>query len=312
MAADDYRENGAYAVKQRNIAVTEIQRFSTHDGPGIRTVVFLAGCPLACAWCHIPEARTAENHIFYIESRCIGCGECALVCPRRVHTVGASGHTVFRKNCIGCGLCTEACPTGALENTVKQMTCEEIMRIVLRDQVFYRENGGLTLSGGEPLAQRESAMRLLKEAKERGIGTAVETCGYAEERTVLETAEYTDLFLWDVKDTDPVRHRNYTGASNELILRNLLAADRAGAATILRCILVEGVNTDPAHYDRIAELFKGLRHCRGVQLLPYHTYGSSKALQMGLSDPARKEWIPSAERLREAREQLKKKSAILI
>lgn len=128
-------------------------------------------------------------------------------------------------------------------------------------------------------------MQLLKEAKERGIGTAVETCGYAEGRALLETAEYTDLFLWDVKDTDSIRHHDYTGASNELILRNLLAADRAGVATILRCILVEGVNMDPAHYDRIAELFKGLRHCLGVQLLPYHTYGVLKHFRWAFPIP---------------------------
>ncbi|MFR1518730.1 MAG: glycyl-radical enzyme activating protein [Clostridia bacterium] len=297
---------------RQTIAVTEIQRFSTHDGPGIRTVVFLPGCPLRCVWCHNPEAQTRENHLFYIDSRCIGCGTCAAVCPRNVHVFSAEGHLLSRVKCSGCGLCAEACPSGALENTVKYFTLEEIIKYVRRDEAFYGETGGMTLSGGEPLTQGGTCVALLKAAKDYGIGTAVETCGYAEEEAVYRAAEYTDLFLWDIKDTDPGRHREYTGAENEPILRNLFAADRAGANTLLRCILVRGVNTNAAHYERVAALSRRLRHCRGVQLLPYHAYGSSKAVQMGYPDPAHKEWIPTPEDLLAAKEEFKKYNINLI
>ena len=312
MAADDYRENGAFILKQQKIAVTEIQRFSTHDGPGIRTVVFLPGCPLRCAWCHNPEAQTAENHIFYIKQRCIGCKSCAEICPHGVHVFTAEDHILSRVKCNGCGLCTEACPSNALENTVTDFSIEEILNIVRRDAAFYGATGGLTLSGGEPLLHKEVCCMLLREAKACGIGTVVETCGYCEEETVCEAVKNTDLFLWDIKDTDPIRHKEYTGVDHQKFLRNLYTADRAGAETLLRCILVKGVNTDPVHYDRIAEIYSTLLHCRGVQLLPYHTYGNSKALQMGLPDSAHREWIPTSEDLRNAAERLKKNKINLI
>lgn len=279
-------------MNQQKIPVTEIQRFSTHDGPGIRTVVFLPGCPLRCAWCHNPEAKTARNQIYYIANFCIGCGACAAVCHSHAHIMENQVHRFQRNHCDMCGKCTILCPSGALEDSIKYFTADEIMDKVARDRPFYDREGGITLSGGEPLSHGCTSMELLQKAKALGIHTAVQTCGFAPQEIVAAAAGYTDLFLWDIKDTNPERHEQYTGVRPELILDNLRMADCLGTETVLRCILVKGVNTDARHYQHIADIYHSLQHCRGVQLLPYHTYGSSKSVQLGEADPARPAWIP--------------------
>ena len=177
------------------------------------------------------------------------------------------------------------------------MRIEDIVREVKKDAAFYGEKGGVTLSGGEPFAQA-GAVGLLKRLKSEGINTAAETCGYYD---VSEALPYTDLFLWDIKDTDAKRHEKHTGVSNERILGNLFAADRSGAKTRLRCILVNGVNTDAEHYGRVAALIASLRNCEGADVLPYHAYGGSKAVLLGLPDNGDAVLVPSPEQIREAR-----------
>ena len=168
-------------------AVTEIQRFCTHDGPGIRTTVFFAGCPLSCKWCHNPEAKTAVRQIFYTPASCIGCGAC-LHTGCGAHAFSGEGHVFDRARCVGCGRCAMLCPTGALACTVRHLETKEILAEVLRDRAFYGSTGGLTLSGGEPLYQPESALDLLERAKTAGLHTAVETCGYCEEKVLAALA----------------------------------------------------------------------------------------------------------------------------
>lgn len=280
--------------------VTKIQRFSTHDGPGIRTVVFLKGCPLRCKWCHNPETQSAAPQIFYTAKRCIGCGACVAVCPTGAHQIdetGDTGHRFDAARCMGCGACAAACPTLAIEPVGRQMEIDDIMEAVLRDRPFYGENGGLTLSGGEPMAHPAEALELLERAKAAGISTALETCGYFDSRWVPRLAKAADLLLWDWKDSDPVRHREYTGVSNTRILDNLLALDAAGGKTRLRCIMVEGVNLDETHQNGIAKVYASLRHCEGVELLPYHPYGGSKREQLGGIDDGHAEWVPTKEAL---------------
>lgn len=279
--------------------VAEIQRFCMHDGPGIRTTIFLKGCPLRCAWCHNPETQSAENELLFYESKCISCGAC-LICPMSVHSLSPQRH-LQRARCVGCGACAEACPAKALEICGHAYAPEELAQLVVRDVAFYGKEGGVTLSGGEPFLQGEAAIALLRSCREKGFSTAVETCGYADPKIIAEAVPLVDLFLWDIKDTNEERHLRYTGVSNERILRNLKMADELGAKTRLRCILVNGVNTEEAHYRRVADLAASLSGCQGVEWLPYHAYSGTKAVFVGRSDNGRREWIPTEEQLAQAR-----------
>ena len=282
--------------------VTEIQRFCMHDGPGIRTTVFLKGCPLRCAWCHNPETQAYRSQILFYPSRCIGCGGCVAVCKQKVHTLRDT-HLLDRKNCTGCFSCTGICPTAALEPCGEKMTVEEILSVLEKDRAFYGTDGGITLSGGEPFAQK-SAIDLLKSCKERGLSTTVETCGHVDEEILREALPYVDLFLWDIKDTDPQRHEKYTGVSNEKILKNLKTMDGLGAKIRLRCILVNGVNTDLSHYQAVANLAKSLKNSVGVEFIPYHAYGGTKSTFLGNADNGNPDWIPDAAQLKEAKDVL--------
>ena len=283
------------------LRVAEIQRFCMHDGPGLRTVVFLKGCPLRCAWCHNPEMQNTDKELLFVRKKCIGCGAC-MCCPRSVHAFD-NGHVIERSKCTLCGKCAENCPSSALQICGNDMRVGEILDIIKKDAAFYGKNGGVTLSGGEPLAQ-SGAVSLLRACKEQGISTAVETCGYVDRQCLLQAIPYTDLFLWDIKDTDDDRHIEYTGVSNRLILENLAEADRLGAKTRLRCILVNGVNTDKKHYESVAGLYASLNSCDGADVLPYHAYGGSKYELLGLADCSDRNMIPSEEQINEFRDLL--------
>lgn len=286
-------------MSDRKLLVTDIQRFCTQDGPGIRTVVFLKGCPLKCAWCHNPETQSAKPELFYNPRLCINCGACAAGCPSGAHTRDGDGaHLFAREKCKLCMVCRSVCPSGALETSGEYKDIGSILKIVEKDRVFYRDNGGLTLSGGEPFSQANGAIALLSAAKDSGLSTAVETSGYFSGDILPQLVGVTDLLLWDIKDCCDERHKKYTGVSNSLIIENLRRADALGLRTQIRSIVVAGVNTDERNYGGIAKLYKELRHCDGVKLLPYHTYGSGKRVLLGLADNANTDWIPSPEQLK--------------
>ena len=220
--------------------VANIQRFCMHDGPGIRTTVFLKGCPLRCAWCHNPETQSADKEILFFQNKCIGCGGCNM-CPANAHFF-SDKHIFDRSLCVFCNKCIDVCPTGTLEICGKDYTAYELLDITQKDTAFYGNTGGVTLSGGEPFLQAKDALALLKLCKTNGIHTAVETCGYFSPDILKYAISLTDLFLWDIKDTDSNRHKKYTGVSNERIIKNLFLADQSGANTRLRCILVNNIS----------------------------------------------------------------------
>ena len=278
--------------------VADIQRFCMHDGPGIRTTVFLKGCPLRCAWCHNPETQNNTKELLYYQNKCIGCGAC-LECANGVHTF-LSAHTIERLLCVGCGECAAKCPTGALENIGKDYTAQKLLAIIEKDFAFYGRNGGVTVSGGEPFMQYEEVFSLLKLCKESDIHTTVETCGYFNSEILETAAKLTDLFLWDIKDTDSKRHKEYTGVTNERIIGNLKLVDSMGAKTRIRCILLNNVNANERHYANIFDIVSKLNHCEGVEFIPYHAFGGGKSEALGKKNSGNNRWIPHKTQISEA------------
>ena len=263
-------------------AVFDIQRMSIHDGPGIRTTVFLKGCPLRCAWCHNPEGYERRPQLAFSPALCIGCGYCFEHCPNGAHAMRADAHHLDRAKCAECFACAEECYSGALEVVGQELTVTEVLEEVLKDRAFYEgSGGGMTISGGEPLAQFDFTRRLLALAKSEGIHTCVETSGFASAEHIEGIADTVDLFLYDWKETDPERHRACTGQSNESILRNLRLLDDRGAAIVLRCPIVPGLNLRDDHLQGIAQIARSLKHCQGVNVMGHHGLGEAKRSRFG-------------------------------
>ncbi len=261
--------------------IFNIQRFSTSDGPGIRTVVFLKGCPLSCIWCHNPESKKAGADIFYNPEKCIGCKSCERLCESHRHEFHADGHIFLRDNCKGCLKCAAECPADALEICGKEMSCADVMSEILRDREFYEQShGGITLSGGEPLFQYDFSVEVLKKSKEHGLHTAVETSGYCQ-RELDEIIRYVDLWLYDIKLISEEEHLKYTGVSNKKILDNLFFLDGTGAKIILRCPIIPNVNLTENHFDGIAALAGKLENLVAIHFEPYHPLGIDKAARLG-------------------------------
>ncbi|MBQ8408058.1 MAG: glycyl-radical enzyme activating protein [Clostridia bacterium] len=257
--------------------IFDIQRFCVHDGPGIRTTVFFKGCPLKCIWCHNPESQKAAVDLAYYADKCFACGDCAQACPESCHTYTEEKHIFNRSACTTCGKCAKSCAFGALELLGKRESVEGILSEVIKDSKFYKNSGGgMTVSGGEPLMQREFLAALLKGAKEQGIHTCIETCGFASQDAVAEIAKYTDIFLFDIKETDDDRHKELTGVPFSPILSNLMLLNSIGASVILRCPLVPDVNTREEHLFNIAKIASSLDNLLEVNVMAYHLLGNSK------------------------------------
>ncbi len=262
--------------------VFNIQKFSINDGPGIRTTVFLKGCPLHCLWCHNPESHKIVPELFYNEGKCIGCRECARACPHGCHAFVDGKHRFDRSRCIQCGKCADICPTAALEMVGERRSVEEVISEVLKDRVFYETSGGgMTISGGEPMLQFDFTLALLRAAKEQGLHTCMETCGYTDTDKLRAVAPFVDLFLYDYKETDPARHKKYTGVSNRRILKNLRLLNDMGCNIVLRCPIIPTLNDRDDHFSGIAALANRLPHVSEINIEPYHPLGSGKAAMLG-------------------------------
>ncbi len=266
--------------------VFNTQKYSVQDGPGIRTTVFLKGCPLCCQWCHNPESQSARPEIIFVESRCLRCGECRRACAFAQSLPESEPLPPAVEGCTMCGECVEACPTEARQIVGKRMTVGEVMAEILQDGVFYDESfGGVTFSGGEPLAQPAFLKELLEACQARGIRTAVDTCGFACTDALLEIARRTDLILFDLKLMDDAKHRQYTGVSNVPILANLKALDQIHKNIWVRVPLIPGINDDDANLGAVARFATSLFGITQVSVLPYHKIGVQKFRRLGRAFP---------------------------
>lgn len=291
--------------------VLRIQRFCTLDGPGIRTTVFLKGCPLRCRWCHNPESQESTAQIFFSAEQCIGCRACERFCPQNAHLF-SDAHAFERDLCAGCGTCSKYCPTKALEQVGSILSAEEILKIVEKDRAFYGKKGGLTLSGGEPMMQEKQTIALLSKAKEQGFHTAIESCGVFDGTLIPALFPVCDLVLFDFKDSDPIRFKENTGGSLDTVLKNLYALDRSGVKIILRCILLAGINDNAAHAANIAKVYHTLSNCTGVQIIAHHPAGRGKYAQLGMPYTDLDSYTPTEEQIESFTEHLRDLGVLIV
>ena len=266
--------------------ISNIQRFSLDDGPGIRTTVFFKGCNLRCAWCHNPECIVPGPTLQWMAASCTACGRCVGSCPNGVHALDASGrHTLDRSRCAACGACVNACPGNALKLLGTSYEPAALLRELLKDQKYYETSGGgATFSGGEPMLHPEYLAAILRLCREAGVSTAVDTAGYVPFSAFETVLPWTDLFLYDVKLRDSARHQAATGMPNGQILDNLGRLLSAGADVWIRTPVIPSYNDDLQELGGIAEFLAGLpgrEHIRLIQLLPYHNYGVGKYAAIG-------------------------------
>ena len=260
----------------------DIKRFAVHDGPGIRTTLFLKGCSLRCIWCHNPESRFPQPELAIHYPKCTCCGECAKVCS--CHRIVDGKHEFNRADCKACGRCVDACPSGVLELFGKTMSVDEAAEKLLEDRIFYADGGGITLSGGEPLLHSAFCAELLARMKAEGIHCAVDTCGNVPWTAFEAVLPFTDIFLYDFKCADSEKHRQLTGSGNELILENLKKLNETGKEIEIRMIMVPEHNMAEADLHAAGEFMAPLKSISAIRLLAYHSLARSKFQAVGHPD----------------------------
>lgn len=262
--------------------IFDIKKFALHDGPGIRTTVFFKGCPLRCLWCHNPEGMFAEPEILFNRDRCIDCGHCIEACPQKAVARTASGLSRDGEKCRACGTCIRTCPSEAWEQAGREMTAEAVMTVIEKDIPFYRQSGGgVTFSGGEPLMQPDFLLELLDRCGRLELHRALDTCGHADPGLLVKAAERAELILYDIKHTDPAKHLEQTGVSNDLILDNLRLLSGLKIDIMIRVPVIPGFNDDIRDMERLAGLIRSLPRNHMISLLPYHSTAGSKYGRMG-------------------------------
>lgn len=263
--------------------IFDIKRYSINDGPGIRVTIFFKGCPLRCQWCHNPESFTANIEKMYNASKCIGAQACVEICPYDALALTREGIVTDWSKCSLCGKCAEVCPTKAIEMTGYQETVENIVKEIEKERIVIDQSGGgVTFSGGEPMQHYPYLIKLLDACGQSGFHRAVDTTGYTDTRKLLDVATRTELFLYDLKHMDPVKHKQYTGVSNELILSNLQTLAKTGANINIRIPFVGGVNTDEANVEASAAFIAALEgEKKVVNILAYHNIAGNKYKKLG-------------------------------
>jgi len=286
--------------------IFDIKKYAINDGPGIRTTVFFKGCPLRCPWCHNPEGQSFLPEVMVRPSRCVaGCRECVAACKPGALSMAQDAPVLDKLKCDLCARCASVCPAGAIEIVGRRVGAAEVIAEIERDRVFYEESGGgVTFSGGEPLAQVDFLAELLDACRARAIHTTVDTCGYAPPEAASMVANSADLFLFDLKIMDEKKHDAVTGQPNGVILENLGRLVRLGQKVVIRLPLIAGVNDDAANIRETAAFLRGLGALTEVSLLPYHALGRDK--HRGLRKKSRSGGLsaPSLDRLSEIKRDL--------
>jgi pyruvate formate lyase activating enzyme len=278
--------------------IFNIQKYSIHDGPGIRTTVFLKGCPLNCIWCHNPESQSQEQEVLFYSRRCIGCGKCMEVCKQGAIYLQEGTMHYDRDKCTSCGSCTAVCYSKARELAGDLVDAKYVMKQIEKDRIFYEESGGgVTFSGGEPLMQPELLLELLKQCKEREIHTTIDTCGYASTDVFTDISKYTDLYLYDLKLIDDEKHIKYTGVSNKLILDNLKTVSKLGKRIFIRIPVIPGINDDNENIAATAEVIKNTLGIEQVNILPYHNIAVDKYNRLGRPNSLMEIKVPTEEEI---------------
>ncbi len=267
--------------------VSDIQRYSLHDGPGIRTVIFLKSCPLICLWCANPESQKPHPELMLTPATCIGCDRCVRACPLRAITVEVSADkdpvpVIHWPNCNACLLCADTCPTGTLMRVGDDYSSDEIVQVLQQDRAYYdRSNGGITLSGGEPTAQPEFSRAILRSCQDLGIHTAIETCGACEWELLDQLLPFSDRVYFDLKHLDTKLHTRFTQAGNRQILENLSLLIQHHTDLVIRMPLIPGFNDDDDHLISLASHLTGFNPQPELELIPYHRLGSGKYFRLG-------------------------------
>lgn len=281
--------------------ILNLQRFSIHDGPGIRTLVFMKGCPLRCKWCSNPESQTSQPQLGWIASRCVGCGKCVDACPNKaIRSADENGIVTDWRQCAACGACVDACLYQAREIAGREITIARLIDEVEKDRDFYANSGGgVTVGGGEPLMQPDFVRAFLEQCHERWLHTALETCGHASWEHLNAVLDHVDCLNFDLKHMDPAAHRRLTGVTNSQILENLekLLTTRDHLQVVIRVPIIPGLNDTDNNIHAMARFISGIGAGPAIELLPYHRLGISKYSQFGMKYPLNDVTVPGTDRM---------------